>query len=184
MSMHHARRTTLASLAVLTLGLTALLTGCASPTTREGMTPGDLVAAKKHPQTVSVAVTGGQETNPLWKSQVSNTSFAEALSDAITRSKVFSAVMQGKGGNYQLDVVLVSMTQPSFGASFTVSMEAGWSLRRTDSGAVVWQASVKSKHTARAGDAFVGTERLRLATEGAAKNNIKQGLEQISSLNL
>lgn len=182
--MHHARRTTLSSLAVLALGLSALLAGCASPATREGMIPGDLDTAKKHPQTVSVAVTGGQETNPLWKSQISDTSFAEALSDAITRSKVFSAVVQGKGGNYQLDVALVSMTQPSFGASFTVDMEAGWSLRRTDSAAVVWQASVKSKHTATVGDAFVGVERLRLATEGAAKNNIKQGLEMISRLNL
>lgn len=182
--MHHAPRTTLASLTAFTLVLTTLLTGCASPTTREGMTPGDLVAAKKHPHTVSVAVTGGQETNPLWKTQVSDTEFAEALSAAITRSKVFSAVVQGKGGKYQLDVVLVSMTQPSFGTSFTVSMEAGWSLRRSDSGAAVWQASVKSKHTATVGDAFVGVERLRLATEGAAKNNIKQGLEQISALNL
>lgn len=182
--MHDLRHLTFALLAVLSLGLTTLLTGCASPATREGMIPGDLIAAKKHSQTVSVAVTGGQETNPLWKSQISDTSFAEALSDAITRSKVFSAVVQGKGGNYQLDVVLVSMTQPSFGASFTVSMEAGWSLRRTDSGAVVWQASVKSQHTAKVGDAFVGTERLRLATEGAAKNNIKQGLEMVSRLNL
>ena len=182
--MHHVRHAAFSSLAVFAVGLAALLAGCASPATREGMIPGELDAAKRHPQTVSVAVAGGQETNPLWKSQISDTSFAEALSDAITRSKVFSTVVQGKGGNYQLDVTLISMTQPSFGASFTVDMEAGWSLRRTDSGATVWQASVKSKHTAKVGDAFVGTERLRLATEGAAKNNIKQGLEMISSLNL
>lgn len=182
--MHRLPRFIVTSFVMVSLGLSALLTGCASPATREGMIPGDMIAAKKHPQTVSINVAGGQETNPLWKSQISDSSFAEALSDAITRSKVFSAVVQGKNGNYQLDVVLVSMSQPSFGASFTVRMEAGWSLRHADGGAVVWQASVKSQHTARASEAFLGTERLRLATEGAAKNNIKQGLEKISQLTL
>jgi hypothetical protein len=33
------------------------------------------------------------------------------------------------------------------------------------------------------GDAFVGVERLRLANEGAAKENIAQGLSKISALN-
>jgi hypothetical protein len=34
------------------------------------------------------------------------------------------------------------------------------------------------------GDAFVGVERLRLATECAARNNIAQGLAKVSALKL
>ena len=170
------------SFSLLLIAFVGLLAGCAAPTTREGMIPASVETTKKHPQTVSVSVTGGKETNPLWKSQISDTTFSEALVDAITRSQVFSRVVQGKGGDYLLTVSLMSMSQPSFGASFTVSMEAGWSIQRADTGAVVWQEAVRSSHTAKMGDAFVGAERLRLATEGAAKNNIKQGLEKISAL--
>lgn len=172
------------SLSILALGLVGLASGCASPTTREGMTPDTFDTVNRHPYSVSVNVTGGQETNPLWKSQISDATFTEALVDSITKSKTFSRVVQGKGGDYILTVSLVSMDQPSFGASFTVKMEAGWSLKRADNGTVVWQEAIQSSHTATVGDAFVGVARLRLATEGAAKNNIKQGLEKISKLKL
>jgi hypothetical protein len=70
-----------------------------------------------------------------------------------------------------------------FGGSFTVKMEAGWTLKRA-SGATVWQESIKSEHTATMGDAMVGVTRLRLATEGAARNNIATGLAKIGQLNL
>jgi hypothetical protein len=63
-------------------------------------------------------------------------------------------------------------------------MEAGWTLKRANNGAVVWQESVKSEHTATTSDAFVGVTRLKMATEGAAKNNVAQGLEKISKLTL
>jgi hypothetical protein len=78
---------------------------------------------------------------------------------------------------------MFSMEQPSFGLSFTVKLEAGWSLKRAD-GSVVWQESIKSEHTSTPGDAFAAVERLRLATEGAAKENIAQGLSKISALKL
>jgi hypothetical protein len=83
-----------------------------------------------------------------------------------------------------LTVTIFNLDQPSFGFSFTVKMEAGWSLRRADTGAVVWQESIKSEHTATTGDAFAAVKRLRLANEGAAKENIAQGLSKISTLSL
>jgi hypothetical protein len=56
----------------------------------------------------------------------------------------------------------------------TVKIEAGWTLRRADTETVVWQDSIISEHT----DADI-----KLATEGAARNNIAQGLRKISKLN-
>jgi hypothetical protein len=172
------------SLFTLLFAFVALLAGCATPATYEGMVPVAFETAKKHPKTVSVSVTGGKETDSTGKPQISDATFAQALTEAITKSQTFSRVVQGKGGDYLLTVALFNMEQPSFGLSFMVKMEAGWTLKRTDSGATVWQESIKSEHTATTSDAFAAVTRLRLATEGAARNNIAQGLAKISKLNL
>ena len=179
---HQSIRNTLLSLSLVAVA--AVMSGCATPATFEGMVPGDYDTARKHAKSVSVQVSGGQETNAAWKSQISDEAFAKALVEAITKSQTFSQVVQGKGGNYQLLVSIIGMEQPTFGMDMTVKMEAGWTLKNAATGQVVWQQAIKSQHTATPGDAFVGTTRLRLANEGAAKNNIKQGLAKISRLNL
>jgi len=161
-----------------------LLGGCATPTTHEGMVPTSLEVPKGHPQTVSVEVKGGKDTDPIGKPQISDAAFAQALVESITKSQVFSRVVQGPGGDYMLSVFLVSMEQPSFGLALTVRMEAGWTLKRTDTGTAVWQESIRSEYTAPGSEAFAAVVRLRLATEGAARNNISQGLAKISRLAL
>jgi hypothetical protein len=160
----------------------ALLGGCASPATYEGMVPTAFDVPRKHTQTVSVAVSGGKETESTGKSQISDAAFTQAFVDSITKSQTFSRVVQGKGADYLLTVLIVSVEQPSFGFSFTVKIEAGWILKRADTGATVWQGSVISQYTATTSDAFAAVERLRLATEGAARNNIADGLARISKL--
>jgi hypothetical protein len=90
-------------------------------------------------------------------------------------------VKSANGGDYRLNVAVVNVDQPSFGLSFTVKMEAAWSLKKAD-GSVVMQETIKSEGTATATDAFVGTERLRLATEAAARNNIAAALAKIGKL--
>lgn len=168
---------------VAILGFVALASGCATPSTYEGMVTDSADGISRHPYKVDVTVGGGQDTSAMGKSQISDDTFQKALVESITKTGVFSQVVQGKGGDYRLNVMIMNMEQPSFGLSFTVKMEAAWSLRRAD-GTTVWQESIRSEHTATTSDAFVGTTRLRLATEGAARNNIKLGLAKISSLKL
>ncbi|MBP9804279.1 MAG: hypothetical protein KBE22_05165 [Candidatus Accumulibacter sp.] len=163
---------------------TALAGGCATPTTSQGMTPTAIQTAARHDKTVSLKVSGGQETEAIGKSQISNAAYAQALTDAINNSKIFSSVIQGNGGDYLLTVTIFNMDQPSFGLTFTVKMEAGWQLKRVSDGSMVWQESIKSENTATTGDAFAAVTRLRLATEGAARKNIEQGLSRISALKL
>lgn len=169
---------------MLLLACAFLLAGCATPVSQEGMVPATLSTVNKHPQTVSVSVSGGKETDPLGKAQIDNDSFAKAVTQAIEHSKTFSKVIEGNKGNYLLAVNIFSLDQPSIGGNFTVHMEAGWTLKRADNGSVVWQEAIRSEHTATMGDALVAVTRLRLATEGAAKNNVAQGLEKISKLSL
>jgi nucleoside diphosphate kinase len=177
----HVRRA-LATLSMLVV--VGVMSGCATPATHEGMIPRDYDTPTRHARTVSIKVGGGQETSAMWKSQISDEAFSKALVEAITKSQVFSKVIEGQGGEYLLNVGIISMDQPSFGLNFTVKMEAGWSLVNAATGQVVWQKAIKSEHTATAGDAMVGATRLRLANEGAARNNIQLGLAEISRLKL
>ena len=169
-------------LASIFLFCVLLLGGCASQATHQGMIPEVMDAFKTNPHTVSVDVTGGKPTESTGTPQISDVEFKQALLDAINKSKLFSGVVEGNAGDYSLTVTLFNLEQPLLGFSFTVKMEAGWTLKRISDGVVVWQKSIKSEHTATVGDAFAAVTRLRLATEGAAKNNISQGLSEISKL--
>jgi len=175
-----ALRRPLSALAVC--AVVAVMAGCASPSKPEAMIPTTIDAGVKHAQTTSVVVAGGSETSALGKSQISNEAFQQAIVASIEKAKTFSSVVKAPGGDYQLAVTVISMDQPSFGFSFTVKMEAAWSLKKAD-GTVVMQETIKSEGTAGATDAFAGAERLRLANEAAARNNISAALAKIGKLN-
>lgn len=182
MSIRISRR--IPVLAIALIGTALALGGCATPATYQAMTPTSVAITKQHAKSVSVEVGGGRDTNSMGKSQIADDQLRLAVVDAIKTSKTFSSVVEGKGGDYKLDVSIINMTQPSFGLSFTVTMEMGWSLTEVSSGKLVWREAVKSEHTATTSDAFAGVARLRMATEGAAKNNVAAGLAKISALAL
>jgi hypothetical protein len=166
------------------IGVLLALGGCASPSTHQAMMPTNLQLAKQHPQTVSVTAGGGAETDKLGKSQISDVELRLAVVESIKASKAFSSVIEGAKGDYALNVSIFNIKQPSFGLSFTVGIEMGWTLTKVDTGAVVWRESITTEHTATVGDAFSGVERLRMANEGAARANVAQGLAKISALSL
>jgi hypothetical protein len=160
----------------------AVIAGCATAAKPEEMVPTAAIAGTQHKASTSVVVAGGSETSALGKSQISNEAFQQAIVQSIEKNKTFSTVVKGAGGDYQLTVTVISMDQPSFGLSFTVKMEAAWSLKKAD-GTVVMQETIKSEGTAGAMEAFAGTERLRLANEYAARANIAAALEKVGKLN-
>jgi 23S rRNA A2030 N6-methylase RlmJ len=63
-------------------------------------------------------------------------------------------------------------------------MEVSYTLVDTQSGKTVWSKNIASEHTAKAGEAFAGVKRLRLANEGAAKANIEQVINEISAIGI
>jgi hypothetical protein len=166
------------------LFLAALLAGCASTTpTSDGMIPAFTVRnvrAPVHPQAVAVEV---KDTR-----QIPDAAFRRALADAVTLSKVFSRVVDKAGAGYVLSVTVTRLEQPesrlNVYLSPTVRMEAAWSLRRAGTRAAVWQATIRSEHTSGPADTLDGKARLRIATEGAARENIALGLERLSKLTL
>jgi hypothetical protein len=159
----------------------ATLTGCASQMTHQEMTPAPVKVAAQHPH--SVSVTALALPNDPMAATIAVTELRTAVSDAIAASQAFKNVMGG-GGDYQLTVQIFNLNYPTFGASFTSKMEAGWTLKRADTGAVVWQEAIKSEHTSTMSDAFVGAERLKMSIAGAIRNNITTGVAHLGAAKL
>ena len=162
----------------------AILSGCSTPATSKSMVVSTFSLQKVFPYSVSVNVLGGKETGAMDKSQISNEAFMQAIADSLYKSGLFSEIIHGKNADYLLNVMIFNLTQPSFGLSFTVKMEAVWSLAHADSKKVIMRESIRSSFTATMGEAFAAVTRLRLATEGAAQENIRLGIKKLSQLNL
>lgn len=154
-------------------GLLLLLVSCSMPAAFDAMIPTSFETAQRHPQSVRARVTGGQDSEATGRPHIPNSAFAQALVESIIKSKTFARVADGQGEEYLLTVTLFSIDKRVFGQ--TVKLEAGWTLRRTGSSANVWQESIVSEYTA---------ANVKLATEGAARNNIAEGLAKISKLTL
>jgi hypothetical protein len=164
--------------------LVAALAGCSSPAERAAITPQNVVVAKQHLQSVTVRTAGGSETGVLDSSSISDTDLKAAIEDAVLGSRLFKTVIQGKGGDYELNVQIVNLRRPLVGASLSVEMETGWSLTRSSDRSVVLRKAVRSTGNATMGEAFAFVTRLRLAVEKAARDNISQGLQAIGELDL
>ena len=162
----------------------AILSGCSTPATSKSMVVSTFSLQKVFPYSVSVNVLGGKETSAMDKPQISNEAFMQAIEDSLYKSGLFSEIIHGKNADYLLNVMIFNLTQPSFGFSFTVKMEAVWSLAHADSQKVLMKESIRSSFTATAGEAFAAVTRLRIATEGAAQENIRLGIKKLSQLNL
>lgn len=167
----------------LAIVLTALLvSGCAATITAESLVPKNLApSAIRHPQSVSIAVSGGKTSDPTGLPTISNQAFTDALTSALKESGVFGSVT-GYGGDYQLSVLIVHLQQPLMGGAFTVSLETGWRLQEKATGRTVWEKGVTSSHTVSMGEEFFGPTRVARATEGAARENIRRGVELLSQL--
>lgn len=160
------------------------LSGCASPAATKAMVPSSIPAMQAYPYTVSVRTQGGSETGAIDTPNISNDDFAKAIEESIIKSGLFTQVVHAKDSDYMINVSIVYISKPLFGASFTVNMETGWSLVNTVGKDSVMRESIKSSFTATTGDAFGANTRLRLAVEGAARENIRLGLIAISKLQL
>ncbi len=170
--------------ALVLLPWTFLLSGCAMPAVSEAMIPETASIEKTHPYSVNVEVTGGRATEPTGAPQIANDAFDEAITETLIKAKTFAKVQDDKAGNYELSVIIFNVQQPSSGATASVTMETGWTLTNRLTGEVVWQQALRSTYTASSDSDITFVGRLKKATEGAAKDNIKQGVTEIVRLNL
>jgi hypothetical protein len=170
--------------ALLSAGLALLLlAGCATGAKPKAMVPREFHITGHHAQSIAVTVTGGKKTNPMWKSEISSEDFDQAVRDSITQSGVFALAQTKVPADYALQVNLIKTLSPNAGFSLTVTLLAQWQLS-DKAGKTLLDEYLSTPYTAEVGEAFVAVKRLRLAAEGAARENIKEGLRRLSEMQL
>lgn len=167
------------ALALLMLG------GCTSaptPAAMKAVRAPSVTVVKKAPGGVIVDTRGGTDTSTLGGIGISNAD----LKSAIDASLADAAIFDDKGGSpnrYALTAVVANFVKPTFGASFTVDLEIGWTLIDTQTGTTMLRKPILSTHTATMSDAMAGVTRIRLAVEGAVRKNVEMAVQELARLN-
>ena len=158
--------------------------GCASGAASRNMVPKDFTVANIHPYSVLVKVEGGRETDAVGASQISSPEFQAAIVDSLKTYGVFKTVLTEGNTDYKLEAAILNLQQPLFGFNMTVTIETAWRLINLKDGGTVMSENLINSYTAMVDDAFAGATRLRLANEGAARENIRDALKKISGKKL
>ncbi|MCE5972350.1 hypothetical protein LZA78_02440 [Sinirhodobacter sp. WL0062] len=159
----------------LVLGIA--LAGCAEPANQAAMVPGQIALAPSsspYKQNISsVSGFGGEETNPLWTSEISKEEFQKALEASIKRAGLYS-----DRGRYSLRADILSVEQPLVGLDLKVTMTVRYNLTDAN-GRIRFDETITSEYTATFSEAFVAIERLKKANEGVARENISKFLKRV-----
>jgi hypothetical protein len=162
------------------VSLTVALGACSTTATREGMTAVKTEPLAQVGQSVKVSTLAGGGADG--SSDIADEDLKAVIESSIERTGVFKQVVQSGGSEYELTVRVVSIKKPLAGFSMTVDMETAWSLVRVSDRKAVLQKGIASTYTAGMGEAFSGMTRVRMAVEGAVRENIAQGLKAIAAL--
>ena len=167
----------------------ALLAGCAAPARVDQMQV-NLPMATRTAAATSVLhneigikdVAGGSETTPMWMSKVSSADFERAHEASLKDAGLLSPNRQGS--KFQLIATLQKLDQPFMGASLTVTATVTYSLINRATNKEVFSRTYAPPYTAAWNAAFLGTERLRLANEGAIRANIEAFINELLAQNI
>ena len=155
------------------------LAACAAPAKVSAMVGAPSVPmAANSPLKQSIQVTsvvGGQDTNPLWTSQVASGDFQQALQQTLNRQQILTTT----GARYKLDVALVEVKQPFIGLTYTVTSTVRYTLTENPSGRVPFDQRITADGIATVSDSPLGFERLRLANENSIKANLSKFLDTL-----
>ena len=150
-----------------------LITGCVSPNplTSQVMIPENINGNNKHDYSVSLDVYGGY--NPqCFDYCLTTEAFTEALSSSITKSGVFSNIVNPQETEYLLDIVIVKRY-------INTTLITQWELREVKTNNIVWAEVIKTYIPP-------GSQRKKpqLLNEEVARENIKTAIEKMMTLTL
>jgi len=108
-------------------------------------------------------------------SKVSNDNFRTAL----VQSLRLHAMLAEDHPRYVLTAELQALDQPLVGVSMTVFSRVHYRLVSTADQSVKLDQAIETPYTAAFGEAFLGSERLRVANEGSIRANIEALIKRI-----
>ncbi|WP_231566667.1 hypothetical protein [Vibrio variabilis] len=174
----------LLKISIVTLSA-VLMFGCASPAQVKNMKVDESVNLAFDENLNSAIelnqVGGGEETNPMWTSEIGNKEFEAALKSSLKSQYLLSRDSQSI---YELSATLMEVEQPTFGLDMEVTSTVRYILVEKSTNQIIFDELIKAPFTATFGDAFSGVERLKVANEGSAKSNITKFLQKLSQLKI
>lgn len=152
------------------------LTLCSMTTATQAVAPGiSPVPDRTQLGSVELAVSGSG-------AGIQTEYFEQAVTDAIVASGLFE---DSQSTPYVLDIRIIKIGTPTFATRMTVSMNAVWKLYRSAERTTLLQENVQSTYTGTAFEGgLIGANRVRAATEGAARENVRMGLEILGAVDL
>ncbi len=157
-----------------------LLSACAQPARVSQMTVSNIAGGSvaADPSLLGLLgvdqVTGGQETNPLWTSEVGNPEFRAALENSLQANGLLAK--DAAAAPYRLTATLDKVDQPVFAGNTTVTSVVTYRVTAAD-GAPFFEQSITKSFTASMSESLYGVARLRLANEGSIAANITAFIE-------
>jgi hypothetical protein len=115
-------------------------------------------------------VGGGENTNPLWTSQVSNEAFAGALKDTLAENNYLAV---NGNGRYLLHANLLELNQPLFGLTLNVTSSVAYTLEDKKAKKLKYSQKISETGSASFSDAALAIERLRISNERAIQKNLE-----------
>jgi len=116
-------------------------------------------------------ITGSAKTNKLWKAQISKEIFQDALRQSLGLHAILS---EGSNEKYKVSAKLKELRQPFLGLELAVTARVEYRVTRTSDDFLVFNRMITETYTSTLKDSFVFSDRLKLANEGAIKDNIKK----------
>lgn len=124
------------------------------------------------------AINGGAETTlTSLTTQVSNESFSEALATSLRINGFLSDEPQD---DFVVDATILSIEQPSLQIDFTTTATVAYLVRARASNQPLYEQEVTTSSEAKFTDSIVRSERIRIATQGAMRENIAKFLNDFS----
>ena len=107
------------------------------------------------------------------------------VTKSLENSKLFSAVETESQTNADYTLTASMMGQQSDGVlTITMALIVKYEITRNTTGEVVFSKTIFGRKSVSTSDEFAGVNRARMAVEGAARDNVKKLLEEISKVQL
>ena len=164
----------------LVVAVSLILAGCSAIPKTKSMVP--TVTANDQPR-FHACLTMGEVRGGSSEEGIGPARFVSALQQALQKANLFDAAApQDKG--YRLNVLIMGQEQPGFGLNFTVRLGVRYTLIKVAGEEEVWNKEIFSEHTETCCGSPIGVVRVRKASEGAARNNIRMAIEELGNLTL
>ncbi len=116
-------------------------------------------------------------------SEVDDSSSSEVIMRMMRVDGVFGSPEITENTPYFLSIRVVKIDTPSFSVRMHVSMDVIWILYRTADKTEIFRESISSTYTGGMFEGGVaGANRVRVALEGAARENIRIGVEKLAAI--